>query len=336
MCENGDSYTHSDIFSAQIPGQLPFSAVMPFFRSPVVKNSELLAPIPSEHSDKSQYPYLPIEPIFTPFYLPSYISSLPPCTSPNFLEFNQPYLQSTLPPTFPPVCPPPCPPACPPPCPSPRHTSKLSSKARYKLNIIKHRKTQDRSYWQNLVKSPHLTEEERLLVRLKGIEGLPWKDIQAKFNEKMGTYVEQAALQMRIRRLCDRMDAREIREEEKKRPCKDTRRYPSERGFKGPESHAQNPLPLLEQTFAAMPGHPMNQRFSANESRCNEDLYSNRSLNLFTLKFKPWDQQQSEYLPAPSQSQLWRNPGVEIRPGEGREESVTWKMSAPLGTYREI
>ncbi|SZF01887.1 unnamed protein product [Blumeria hordei] len=257
MCENGDSYTYFDVFSAPIPEELPFSALMPFFRPPVVKNSELLASIPSEHSDKSYYPYFPIEPILTPYYLPMYVSNDPPCSSLNFSQFSQPYLQPTPLLVCPPVFPPPCPAPCPEPCPLSRPASKLSSKARYRLHIMRHRKIQDRTYWQNLVKSPHLTEEERLLVRLKGIEGLPWKDIQANFNEKTGTYVEQAALQMRIRRLCDKIDTREVREEERRRPCKDTHRNPSGRGFTGSESYAQNPLPLSEQTFVAMPGNPI-------------------------------------------------------------------------------
>jgi len=68
------------------------------------------------------------------------------------------------------------------------------------------RKDRDASYWQRVYEYPNLNEEERLLAHLKGIDGLPWKDIVVKFNQKMGLEMRQPALQMRLTRLAFRMD----------------------------------------------------------------------------------------------------------------------------------
>lgn len=68
------------------------------------------------------------------------------------------------------------------------------------------RKDRDATYWQRVYEYPTLNEEERLLAHLKGIDGLPWKDIVVKFNEKMRVEMRQAALQMRLSRLAVRMD----------------------------------------------------------------------------------------------------------------------------------
>lgn len=69
------------------------------------------------------------------------------------------------------------------------------------------RKDRDSKYWQRVYEYPNLNDEERLLAYLKAIDGLPWKEIVAKFNTKMGLEMRQPALQMRLTRLAFRMDS---------------------------------------------------------------------------------------------------------------------------------
>ena len=50
-----------------------------------------------------------------------------------------------------------------------------------------------------------LSEEEELLLRLKQDEGLPWKDIAQQFEVQLGKTYQVPALQMRFKRLRERM-----------------------------------------------------------------------------------------------------------------------------------
>ena len=50
-----------------------------------------------------------------------------------------------------------------------------------------------------------LSEEDRLLLRLKEEEHMPWKDIAARFVKDFGRQYQIPALQMRIKRLKERM-----------------------------------------------------------------------------------------------------------------------------------
>lgn len=50
-----------------------------------------------------------------------------------------------------------------------------------------------------------LSEEEELLLRLKQDEGLPWKDIAQQFEIQLGKTYQVPALQMRFKRLRERM-----------------------------------------------------------------------------------------------------------------------------------
>lgn len=52
---------------------------------------------------------------------------------------------------------------------------------------------------------PELTEEERLLLKLKEDEGLPWKDIAMRFQQELGKTYQVPALQMRFKRLRERI-----------------------------------------------------------------------------------------------------------------------------------
>ena len=50
-----------------------------------------------------------------------------------------------------------------------------------------------------------LTEEEQLLLKLKEDESLPWKDIAVRFQTELGKSYQVPALQMRFKRLRERM-----------------------------------------------------------------------------------------------------------------------------------
>ena len=50
-----------------------------------------------------------------------------------------------------------------------------------------------------------LGEEDRLLIRLKDEDSMPWKDIAARFQSDLGKTYQIPALQMRLKRLRERM-----------------------------------------------------------------------------------------------------------------------------------
>ncbi|KAF1809341.1 hypothetical protein P152DRAFT_476475 [Eremomyces bilateralis CBS 781.70] len=50
-----------------------------------------------------------------------------------------------------------------------------------------------------------MTEEDRLLVKLKDEDGLAWKDIAARFHSEFGKLYQVPALQMRLKRLREKM-----------------------------------------------------------------------------------------------------------------------------------
>ena len=50
-----------------------------------------------------------------------------------------------------------------------------------------------------------LNEEEQLLLKLKEEENLPWKDIAVRFQTDLGKAYQVPALQMRFKRLRERM-----------------------------------------------------------------------------------------------------------------------------------
>lgn len=50
-----------------------------------------------------------------------------------------------------------------------------------------------------------LNEEEQLLLKLKEEENLPWKDIAVRFQTELGKFYQVPALQMRFKRLRERM-----------------------------------------------------------------------------------------------------------------------------------
>jgi hypothetical protein len=57
----------------------------------------------------------------------------------------------------------------------------------------------------NTTSSLELNEEDRLLIRLKDEEGMPWKDIAARFQSDLGKQYQIPALQMRLKRLRERL-----------------------------------------------------------------------------------------------------------------------------------
>lgn len=50
-----------------------------------------------------------------------------------------------------------------------------------------------------------LTDEDKLLLKLKEEESMPWKDIAARFQGDLGKQYQIPALQMRLKRLRERM-----------------------------------------------------------------------------------------------------------------------------------
>lgn len=50
-----------------------------------------------------------------------------------------------------------------------------------------------------------LTEEDKLLLKLKEEESMPWKDIAVRFQTDLGKQYQIPALQMRLKRLRERM-----------------------------------------------------------------------------------------------------------------------------------
>jgi hypothetical protein len=66
---------------------------------------------------------------------------------------------------------------------------------------IKRRKRSD----SNTSASFELSEEDKLLLQLKEEESMPWKDIAARFQSDLGKAYQIPALQMRLKRLRERM-----------------------------------------------------------------------------------------------------------------------------------
>ncbi|RAL67861.1 hypothetical protein DID88_008587 [Monilinia fructigena] len=57
----------------------------------------------------------------------------------------------------------------------------------------------------NLVYSGEVNEEEQILMELSQMEGVPWKEIAKQFNAATGKTMKIPALQMRKKRLCERL-----------------------------------------------------------------------------------------------------------------------------------
>ncbi|TQS36570.1 hypothetical protein Golomagni_02975 [Golovinomyces magnicellulatus] len=69
------------------------------------------------------------------------------------------------------------------------------------------KKTRDLVFWRRVYESEHLSGDEKLLVHLKIIKGLSWKETQRRFNEGKPLQMQQPALQMRLNRLAEKMDS---------------------------------------------------------------------------------------------------------------------------------
>jgi hypothetical protein len=66
-------------------------------------------------------------------------------------------------------------------------------------------KRRKRSDSNNATFAFELNDEDRLLIRLKDEDGMPWKDIAARFQSELGKHYQIPALQMRLKRLRERM-----------------------------------------------------------------------------------------------------------------------------------
>jgi hypothetical protein len=69
----------------------------------------------------------------------------------------------------------------------------------------KKRKTPDSGLEQHASGIVYMSEEEQLLLRLTEQEQLPWKDVMSRFNEETGRSMKVPALQMRKKRLLERI-----------------------------------------------------------------------------------------------------------------------------------
>lgn len=81
------------------------------------------------------------------------------------------------------------------------------------MHARKHSYSDDETDWltskrhKSTPSSPsiEMTEEDTLLLQLKDAEALSWKDIQGRFSEELGKTYQVPALQMRLKRLRERM-----------------------------------------------------------------------------------------------------------------------------------
>jgi hypothetical protein len=83
------------------------------------------------------------------------------------------------------------------------------------LNLAKHAHREDEPEWpsakrhKSIPSSPspniEISDEDRLLLKLKDEDCLSWRDIRSKFANDLGKEYQIPALQMRIKRLRDRM-----------------------------------------------------------------------------------------------------------------------------------
>lgn len=69
------------------------------------------------------------------------------------------------------------------------------------VEVSKRRRRSD----SNTSSQLELTEEDKLLLKLKEEESMPWKDIAARFQRDLGKQYQIPALQMRLKRLRERM-----------------------------------------------------------------------------------------------------------------------------------
>jgi hypothetical protein len=72
-------------------------------------------------------------------------------------------------------------------------------------SVSRKRKTPDSGLDHEYSSDKSLTGEEQLLLRLTDQEQLPWKDVMARFNEETGRSMKVPALQMRKKRLLERL-----------------------------------------------------------------------------------------------------------------------------------
>jgi hypothetical protein len=67
------------------------------------------------------------------------------------------------------------------------------------------RKTPPTDYDSEIALNSKVNFEEKVLLQLKEEQGLPWKEVAAKFNEHTGKYMKVPALQMKKKRLRERL-----------------------------------------------------------------------------------------------------------------------------------
>ncbi|KAF2006382.1 hypothetical protein P154DRAFT_422735 [Amniculicola lignicola CBS 123094] len=80
----------------------------------------------------------------------------------------------------------------------------MPKRAREEDEVSEQSKRRKRSD-SNTAMTIELGDEDKLLIRLKDEESMPWKDIAARFQSDLGKTYQIPALQMRLKRLRERM-----------------------------------------------------------------------------------------------------------------------------------
>lgn len=93
-------------------------------------------------------------------------------------------------------------PIAPQPVEKPRSTTAKRSREDDESTEVSKRRRRSRS---NSSAQLELTEEDKLLLKLKEEESMTWKDIAARFQSELGKQYQIPALQMRLKRLRERM-----------------------------------------------------------------------------------------------------------------------------------
>ena len=93
-------------------------------------------------------------------------------------------------------------PIAPQPAEKPRSTTAKRSREEDESTEVSKRRRRSES---NSSAQLELTEEDKLLLKLKEEDSKPWKDIAARFQSELGKQYQIPALQMRLKRLRERM-----------------------------------------------------------------------------------------------------------------------------------
>ncbi|KAF1990374.1 hypothetical protein K402DRAFT_227855 [Aulographum hederae CBS 113979] len=133
----------------------------------------------------------PFPPLYSPIPAPAEQRHRPSSSTGSFTDIKNPQPRRSYPPI----------------APNPAGLAKVAGTKRsmddedYADNQLKRR----RKFSSPVPASPELSEEDRLLLKLKDEENMPWKDIATRFQTDLGKVYQVPALQMRLKRLRERL-----------------------------------------------------------------------------------------------------------------------------------